>query len=213
MGFGMELTSETPTVFIVDDDTSVRRALARLVRRAGWNAEACASAREFIDRYDPAQPGCLVLDVSMPEIDGLELQSRLRELGDPPPIVFLTGHADVAMSVAAMKAGAVNFLTKPASGKDLVDAVREAMARDAEERRGRAVHARARARLASLSTREREVLERVVAGRLNKQIAAELGTAEKTVKVHRACMMRKMQVDSLAELVRLWTANQSPRSS
>jgi len=199
----MELASEAATVFIVDDDTSVRNALARVVRRAGWNAEVCASAREFIDRYDPTQPGCVVLDVSMPEVDGLELQSHLRELGDPPPIVFLTGHADVAMSVAAMKAGAVNFLTKPASGKDLVDAVREAMARDAEERRGRAAHAKARARLASLSTREREVLERVVAGRLNKQIAAELGAAEKTIKVHRARVMEKMAAASLAELVRL----------
>jgi FixJ family two-component response regulator len=199
----MEDSSATPTVFIVDDDASVRAALARLVRRAGWNAEACASAREFIERYDPAQPGCLVLDVSMPEVDGLELQGQLRDLGDPLPIVFLTGHADVAMSVAAMRAGAVNFLTKPVQGKDLVDAVREAMARDAAERRERAAHEQARARLASLSTREREVLERVVAGRLNKQIAAELGAAEKTIKVHRARVMEKMAAASLAELVRL----------
>lgn len=198
-----ESASGTATVFIVDDDASVRRALARVVRRAGWNAEACASAREFIDRYDPARPGCVVLDVSMPELGGLELQSRLRELGDPPPIVFLTGHADIAMSVAAMKAGAVNFLTKPASGREVIDAVREAMARDAEERRERAAHAQARARLALLSAREREVLERVVAGRLNKQIAAELGAAEKTIKVHRARVMEKMAAASLAELVRL----------
>lgn len=198
-----EGASGTATVFIVDDDASVRRALARVVRRAGWNAEACASAREFIDRYDPARPGCVVLDVSMPELGGLELQSRLRELGDPPPIVFLTGHADIAMSVAAMKAGAVNFLTKPASGREVIEAVREAMARDAEERRERATHAQARARLALLSAREREVLERVVAGRLNKQIAAELGAAEKTIKVHRARVMEKMAAASLAELVRL----------
>ena len=199
----MEPSPDTPTVFIVDDDASVRKALARVVRRAGWNAEACASAREFIERYDPAQPGCLVLDVSMPDVDGLQLQSRLRELGDPPAIVFLTGHADIAMSVAAMKAGAVNFLTKPVNGKDLVEAVREAMQRDAETRRERATHADARTRLASLSTREREVLERVVAGRRNKQIAAELGAAEKTIKVHRARVMEKMAAASLAELVRL----------
>ena len=199
----MDDSSGIPTVFIVDDDASVRAALARVVRRAGWNAEACASAREFIGRYDPAQPGCLVLDVSMPEVDGLELQGQLRALGDPSPIVFLTGHADVAMSVAAMRAGAVNFLTKPVSGKDLVEAVREATARDAAERRERALHEQARSRLASLSTREREVLERVVAGRLNKQIAAELGAAEKTIKVHRARVMDKMAAASLAELVRL----------
>ena len=199
----MESAPATPKVFIVDDDASVRGALARLVRRAGWQAEPCASAHEFIERYDPTQPGCLLLDVSMPEVDGLELQEQLRALGDPLPIVFLTGHADVAMSVAAMRAGAVNFLTKPASGKDLVDAVREAMARDAVERRERAVHEQARARLALLSTREREVLERVVAGRLNKQIAAELGAAEKTIKVHRARVMEKMAAASLAELVRL----------
>ncbi len=199
----MQGSPEAATVFIVDDDASVRSALARLVRLAGWQAEACSSAREFIARYDPAQPGCLVLDVSMPEVDGLELQGQLHELGDPLPIVFLTGHADVAMSVAAMRAGAINFLTKPVNGRELVDAVREAMARDAEERRERAVHERARTRLASLSTREREVLERVVAGRLNKQIAAELGAAEKTIKVHRARVMEKMAAASLAELVRL----------
>jgi FixJ family two-component response regulator len=199
----MEGSHEAATVFIVDDDASVRTALARLVRRAGWRAEACASAREFIARYDPAQPGCLLLDVAMPEVDGLELQEQLRELGDPFPIVFLTGHADVAMGVAAMRAGAVHFLTKPVDGKDLVDAVGEAMARDAAGRRERAAHERVRARLALLSTREREVLERVVAGRLNKQIAAELGAAEKTIKVHRARVMEKMAAASLAELVRL----------
>jgi FixJ family two-component response regulator len=128
----MEDLNATPTVFIVDDDASVRAALARLVRRAGWNAEACASARDFIERYDPAQPGCLVLDVSMPEVDGLELQGQLRDLGDPLPIVFLTGHADVAMSVAAMRAGAVNFLTKPVQGVAV-----DARARGAGTRRRR----------------------------------------------------------------------------
>lgn len=199
----MQGTAETPTVFIVDDDASVRAALARLMRTAGWHAEACASAREFIERYDRERPGCLVLDVSMPEVDGLELQGQLRELGDTVPIVFLSGHADIAMTVAAMRAGAVNFLTKPVSGRQLVDAVREATARDVVRRRERAAHEQARARLASLSAREREVLERVVAGRLNKQIAAELGTAEKTIKVHRARVMEKMHAASLAELVRL----------
>lgn len=199
----MQGSAETPTVFIVDDDASVRSALARLMRTAGMRAEACASAREFIERYDRARPGCLVLDVSMPEVDGLELQGQLRELGDTLPIVFLSGHADIAMTVAAMRAGAVNFLTKPVSGRLLVDAVREATARDLAGRRERAAHEQARARLASLSAREREVLERVVAGRLNKQIAAELGTAEKTIKVHRARVMEKMHAASLAELVRL----------
>jgi FixJ family two-component response regulator len=192
-----------PTVFVVDDDAGVRKAVTRLLRAAGYRAEAYASAQELAGHVDPTRAGCLILDLSMPKIGGLELQGLLREEGCALPIVFLTGHGDVAASVAAMKAGAVDFLMKPARAPRLLAAVQEALARDVEARYERERHAQAGSRLATLSPREREVLELVVSGRLNKQIAGELGTTEKTIKVHRARAMVKMGATSLADLVRV----------
>ena len=197
------MTDCAATVYIVDDDPAVLRSLARLTRSAGLPAETFASAREFIARCQPDAPGCLVLDVSMPGISGLELQEWVSRASNPLPIIFITGHGDVPTSVRAMKAGAVDFLTKPVDDQELLTAVSAALRRDQEARAARAELASVRERLARLTPREREVLEHVVSGRLNKQIAADLGTVEQTIKVHRARVMRKMGVESLADLVRL----------
>ncbi|UCH78920.1 MAG: response regulator transcription factor [Candidatus Coatesbacteria bacterium] len=197
------MTAEKNTVFVVDDDPSVRGGLNRLFKSVGLAVETFASAAEFLERGRGEGPACLVLDVRMPELSGLDLQAELARADVAIPIVFITGHGSVPMSVRAMKAGAADFLEKPVDEQELLDAVNRALARDRRARREQAELADLRRRLASLTSREREVLSYVAAGRLNKQIAAELGTSEKTVKVHRARVMEKMEVASVAELARL----------
>ena len=192
-----------PVVYVVDDDASICRALARLLRSAGFAVQTFPSAKAFLDWSAPDRPACLVLDIRMPGPSGLDLQSALREADRLLPIVFITGHGDVATSVRAMKAGAVDFLTKPVKRDVLLAAARAALAHDAATRAHRAELRGLRDRFESLTTREREVFERVVDGRLNKQIADELGTSIRTVKAHRANVMSKMAAGSLAELVGL----------
>jgi FixJ family two-component response regulator len=192
-----------PTVFVVDDYAPGRRSISRLLHAAGFPVATFASACEFLVQYDPAACGCLVLDLAMPAVSGLELQSILAEKGSLLPIIFLTAHGDVSTSVQAMKHGAVDFLTKPVNDEDLLAAVRIAIEKDRVLRQEQTELFEIRERLATLTPREREVLEYVVAGRLNKQIASDLGTVEQTVKVHRAHVMQKMKVHSVAELVRL----------
>ena len=197
------MVQEEPTVFVVDDDPSVLRSLQRLLRSAGWATETYDSAEEFLRARDPAAAGCVILDLAMPDIDGLEVQRRLVEAGLPLPIIFLTGRSDPPTIVRAMRAGASNFLCKPVDGDQLLASVADAVETDRAFRRDNADLIVGRQRLASLTARERQVLDRVVAGRLNKQTADELGTALKTIKVHRARMMNKMNVKSLAQLARL----------
>ena len=192
-----------PMVFVVDDYAPGRKSISRLLRAAGFAVAAFASAQEFLAQYDPAAYGCLVLDLAMPDVGGLELQSILADKGSFLPIIFLTAHGDVPTSVQAMKHGAVDFLTKPVNDEDLLAAVRVAIEKDRVLRREQTELYEIRERLAALTPREREVLEYVVAGRLNKQIASDLGTVEQTVKIHRAHVMQKMKVHSVAELVRL----------
>ena len=202
------MTSATARVAIVDDDVLVLRALDRLLRAAGLAVETFSSADDFLQSR-PA-PGCVVMDLSMPGHGGLDLQRTLAEAADSRPIVFISGQGTVPASVAAMKAGALDFLTKPIDERRLLDAVRAALEKDRLLRERDAKRAAITARLVTLTERERQVLSSVVSGKLNKQIAAELGTAEKTIKVHRARMMRKMEVNSLAELVQAWTVTQPP---
>ena len=192
-----------PIVFVVDDDASVREAVERLVRSAGLRVEAFASAEEFLTRPKADAPSCLVLDVQLPDLSGLDLQRRMADASNDIPIVFITGHGDIPTTVRAMKAGAVVFLTKPLVEGDLLESIRHAIARDRADRRHHADTADLRARFASLTPREEEVMAWVVAGLLNKQIARELGISEETVKVHRGHAMRKMRADSVAELVRM----------
>jgi len=192
-----------PTVFLVDDDPSVLRAIGRLVRSAGWNIATFNSARAFLAQQEPTVPGCLVLDVAMPGFDGLELQQALTRVGNCLPIIFLTGHGNIPMSVRAMKSGAADFLSKPCPDEELLAAIGQALARDRQFRRERGKEQVFDELLATLTPREREVMLGVVAGKLNKQIAADLGTVEKTVKVHRARVMEKLRVSSVADLVRL----------
>jgi FixJ family two-component response regulator len=192
-----------PTVHLVDDDPDLLKALARLLQSAEMKVATYASAQEFLDRHDRSAPGCLVLDLAMPGLDGLQLQQALEKETSALPIVFLTGRGDIATTVQAMKHGATNFLTKPVDDTELLAAIQEALATDQERRRTHAQRDRIASSLAALTERERQVLEQVVAGRLNKQIAAELGTVEKTIKFHRANLMRKMGVRSVADLVKL----------
>ena len=192
-----------PTVFVVDDYAPGRRSISRLLQAAGFAVTVFASAKEFLAQYDPETPGCLVLDLAMPAVSGLELQGMLADRGSLLPIIFLTAYGDIPKSVQAMKRGATDFLTKPVNDEDLLAAVRAAIEKHRALRRDQAELSEIRARLATLTPREREVLEYVVAGKLNKQIAGDLGTVEQTVKIHRAHVMQKMRVQSVAELVRL----------
>ena len=190
-------------IYLVDDDPAVLKALSRLLRSAGYETLTFNSAKAFMELYHPDAPGCLILDVSMPGITGLELQQWLVQSDYPLPVLFLTGHGNVPDSVQARKAGAIDFLTKPVNDTDLLKAIQEASRRERQGRVIRADRKAIEAKLATLTPREREVLVHVVSGRLNKQIAGDLGTVEKTVKVHRGRVMQKMGVQSLAELVRL----------
>lgn len=190
------------TVFLLDDEPGMLKALARLLKTEGFTVRAFTSAKAFTESYRQEEISCLVLDVAMPELNGLKLQQRLTRAGVLLPIVFLTGHGDIPMSVQAIKAGAVDFLTKPVNAIDLIRAVRAALQRAAAQRDAAAELALLRQRYSSLTPRECEVMTHVVAGQLNKQIAGELNIGEHTVKVHRARVMEKMGVESLADLVR-----------
>lgn len=195
------MTEMPPVVYVVDDDPSVLRSLARVLTGAGFEIRAFATPRRFLLEHDASRSGCAVLDLSMPELDGLQLQQELAACGRP--IIFLSGRGDVASSVKAMKEGAIDFLTKPAPREDLLRAIDRAIARDAEVRAARVEHDRLDRHLGRLTPRERQVFELVAAGRLNKQVAASLGTAEKTVKVHRARVMEKLGVRSVVDLARI----------
>jgi FixJ family two-component response regulator len=196
--------SETDgVVFVVDDDESMRRSLENLIRSVGLRVEAFATAQEFLRGERPNLPSCLVLDVRLPGLSGLDLQKRMAEANSEIPIIFITGHGDIPMTVQAMKAGAMEFLTKPFRDQALLDAIQQALERDRQARKQRADIEALRRRFDSLTPREREVIALVVAGLLNKQIAGELGTSEAAVKVHRQHVMEKMGADSLADLVRL----------
>lgn len=194
------------TVFVVDDDAAVRKSLSRLLRSARLNPVTFSSPQEFLEKYDPNTPGCLVLDVAMPGLDGMQLQQALIAKGREIPIIFLTGHGEISMSVQAMKRGAIDFLTKPVDAKDLLRAINAAIEKDLSSRQTRESLDDIRERLALLTPREREVMQRVISGALNKSIARSLGISEKTVKVHRGRVMEKMAANSVAELVRLCAA-------
>ncbi|HKB97341.1 MAG TPA: response regulator transcription factor [Terriglobales bacterium] len=197
------MTEPDSIVFVVDDDPSVRRAIKRLVESMGLHVELFGSAAEFMNSSHPDIVSCLVLDIRLPGISGLDFQPQLVAAGIRIPIIFITGHGDIPMTVRAMKAGAVEFLTKPFRDQDLLDAIQVALERDGTRRQQEAEIAVLRERFESMTPREREILPLVVSGRLNKQSAADLGTSEITIKVHRANIMRKMQADSLADLVRM----------
>jgi FixJ family two-component response regulator len=199
-------------VFVVDDDVSVREALASLIRSADFSVQSFASAQEFLAFPRPDVPGCLVLDVELPEVTGLDLQEELAKSDVQIPIIFLTGHGDIPMSVRAIKAGALEFLTKPFDDQDLLQAIYQAVKRDRVTRRERAKIAELYDRYHSLTPREQEVMKWVVSGLLNKQIAAELGVSEIMIKVHRAQVMQKMQAESLADLVRMSEKLALPRA-
>jgi FixJ family two-component response regulator len=199
----MAASPPSPTIFVVDDYAPVRRAVSRLLHAAGFAVAAFGSPQEFLAQYDPRIPGCLVLDLDMPAVNGFELQRILAKKGSVLPLIFLTGHGDIPKSVRAMKHGASDFLTKPVNDEDLLAAIRVAIEKDRGLRREQTNLSEIRAHLATLTPREREVLEHVVTGKLNKQIAGDLGTVEQTVKVHRARVMQKLKVHSVAELVRL----------
>ena len=199
----MTEASAEPAIFLVDDDPGVLRALARVLREHGWRVDTFESAEAFLARPDQKAEGCLVLDVTMPGLTGLELQRRLSAAGESLPIVFISGHGDIPMSVRAIKAGATDFLTKPVQADALLAAVRSAIAQDAAARRALADSAEIRQRVASLTPRERDVLAALAAGKLNKQIAAELGVVEQTVKFHRARIMDRLHAKTAAELMHI----------
>jgi FixJ family two-component response regulator len=194
---------DVPTVFIIDDDAGVRDSIQDLVESVGLHAEVFATAKEFLTGERRDGPSCLVLDVRLPDTSGLDLQQKLRRAGVAIPIIFITGHADVPMTVKAMKSGAVEFLTKPFREQDLLDVIQRALGRDRRVRESRRQLDELQKRYGTLSAREREVMSLVVSGLLNKQIAAELGASETTVKIHRGRVMQKMQANSLPDLVRM----------
>ena len=196
------MTEGDAIVYVVEDDASLRASLQDLLESVGLRVAACASAQEFLRRPRPEVPSCLVLDVRLPGLSGLELQRRLATGNLALPIIFITGHGDIPMSVQAMKAGAVDFLSKPFRDQDLLDAVHQALARDRQARAQRAERAALRRRFEALTPRQRDVMARMVVGLLNKQIAGELGTSEATVKTHRKQVMAKMRAESLADLIR-----------
>lgn len=195
--------TDEPIVYLLDDEPEMLKALTRLLRAQGFQVRAFVSAREFLASERPEGVACLVLDVAMPEIDGLQVQEQLRRTGAELPVVFLTGHGDISMSVRAMKGGAENFLTKPVNAAELLPAIRAALKRAADQQAESRELAALSQRLARLTPREREVLAHVIAGKMNKAIATDLGTGEQNVKVHRGRLMRKMGVRSVAELVRV----------
>jgi FixJ family two-component response regulator len=197
------MTDAALTVFLVDDDAGVLKGLSRLLRARGYDVQAFSSAQAFLAGHDASIPGCAVFDVSMPGLDGLELQQALSGRGSQRPVIFLTGKGDIPTSVRAMRAGAVDFLTKPVNDDDLLAAIARAVKQDADTRHASAELDSVNARFAILTPREREVMTHVIAGRLNKQIAGDLGTVEKTIKVHRGRVMEKLGVRSVADLVRL----------
>ena len=197
------MTDTDPTVFVVDDDASVRHSLARLIRSIGFKVEVFSSAREFLNRNHYDCPGCMVLDVRMPGLSGIQFQEYLADVDYNMPIIFITGYGNISMSVKAMKAGAVDFLTKPFNDQDLLDAIHKAIKQHTRIRREKVELSEIQQCAEALTLRERDVFVHLVAGMLNKQTAYELGISEKTVKVHRARIMRKMQAESLPDLVRM----------
>lgn len=191
------------TVYVVDDDDAVRDSLRLLLKSAGLSCETCAGGQEFLAAYDISQPGCLVLDVRMPGMSGLEMQQELNLRGATLPVIFITGHGDIPMAVEAMQHGAFDFLQKPFRDQDLLDRIQRAIVKDAERRQSLGEHARIKAHLEDLTPREREVLDLMTQGKQNKSIAQQLGVSPRTVEIHRARVMEKMNAESVAELVRM----------
>jgi FixJ family two-component response regulator len=196
-------SADTPTVFVVDDDARMRAAMQRLLKSVGLHSESFATPQDFLRHKFPDAPSCLVLDVRLPGMSGLEVQRKLSEMGIPMPIIFITGHGDIPMTVEAMKSGAVEFLTKPFRDQDLIDAIQQALKRDVDTRQQKTEVMQLRERYARLTVRERQVMHLLVAGMLTKQIASALGTSEITATIHRGQVMRKMQANSPAELGRM----------